>query len=439
MKYVGIDIGSSTIRGLVYETQTSKGIDVAELPNDTHLPSGSVWEHTQDPNCILARTKSILNDLLSRHKRVKGIGITGQMHGILYLDRSGNPVSPLYTWLDRRGDAPLNGSNTAVDLIQRKTGYTVATGFGLVTHYYNAHTDNVPAAADRICTIGDYIALDLANLTEPIIEHSNAASLGLFNIQEQDFDRNSLEDLCLGGSNLPKLYIYGQGPIGQTPDGINVFPAIGDNQASFVGSVQDFPSSVLFNLGTGGQLSCYSKEYLLFPKLEIRPFFNKGYLLVGIALAGGQSFVLLKDFFIETLKWVGCEAKTQDFYEVMDAVDISLELNNDPPIVDTRFCGTREDPTIRGSIGNLTVENFTPQKITAAFMQGMVNELYNCFAILPVTLKKHIKTVVGSGNGVRKNRQIQELIKRRFNKPLILAQVEEAAKGAAIFAAENDR
>jgi len=122
----------------------------------------------------------------------------------------------------------------------------------------------------------------------------------------------------------------------------------------------------------------------------------------------------------------------------MDASDISQELNNDPPVVDTRFGGTREDPTIRGSITNLSSENFTPKRIIAAFMQGMVNELYNSFEILPSALKEYIKTVIDSKNGVRKNIHIQELIKKRFNKPLLLAAEEEAAKGAAIFAAEND-
>jgi len=51
--------------------------------------------------------------------------------------------------------------------------------------------------------------------------------------------------------------------------------AVGDNQASFLGSVQDFQTSLLFNLGTGGQLSCYSRHYLTCSELEIRPFFDK--------------------------------------------------------------------------------------------------------------------------------------------------------------------
>ena len=58
----------------------------------------------------------------ARYPDIERIGVTGQMHGILYLDGEGNAVSPLYTWQDARGDAPCEKKHrrTVVDCISEQ-------------------------------------------------------------------------------------------------------------------------------------------------------------------------------------------------------------------------------------------------------------------------------------------------------------------------------
>ena len=48
----------------------------------------------------------LLDQLLERYPQTASIGLTGQMHGIVYLDREGRCISPLYTWQDGRGNLP---------------------------------------------------------------------------------------------------------------------------------------------------------------------------------------------------------------------------------------------------------------------------------------------------------------------------------------------
>ena len=106
MKSIGIDIGTTSISLVLAGFPDGTLIQAVTLPNNTFLPSARPWERLQDPAAILAKVYPALEGLLSAWGDVAAIGLTGQMHGILYLDRSGLAVSPLYTWQDGRGNLP---------------------------------------------------------------------------------------------------------------------------------------------------------------------------------------------------------------------------------------------------------------------------------------------------------------------------------------------
>ena len=77
------------------------------------------------------------------------------MHGIVYLDKNGEAVSPLTIWQDGRGDTPYKEGLTYAEWLSKKTGYKLATGFGGVTHFYNTVNGLVPENAVTFCTIHD--------------------------------------------------------------------------------------------------------------------------------------------------------------------------------------------------------------------------------------------------------------------------------------------
>lgn len=64
--------------------------------------------------------------------------------------------------------------------LSKQTGFPLSTGFGLVTHYYNKVNSLVPQNAVKLCTIMDYTAIRLTGKCEPLVDCSNAASLGFF-------------------------------------------------------------------------------------------------------------------------------------------------------------------------------------------------------------------------------------------------------------------
>ena len=137
MKTIGMDIGTTTVCAILADAETGKLLNVQTLTNDAHLKSEKSWERIQNPKRILELCRKLLAGYLDKYDDVESIGVTGAMHGILYTDKEGQAVSPLYTWQDQRGDQinPESGKSYAKELSEI-TGYAMATGFGLTTHYF---------------------------------------------------------------------------------------------------------------------------------------------------------------------------------------------------------------------------------------------------------------------------------------------------------------
>jgi sedoheptulokinase len=434
MRFVGLDIGTTTIGGVVLDTDSRTPIGSVVAKNTAALDSKRSWEKLQNPQVISNIVNGIVDGFYAEYPDIKGIGVTGQMHGIVYLDKRGAAVSPLYTWQDGRGDLPCHDGLTYAEYLSGLTGYKMATGYGLTTHFYNSGNHLVPREAVCLCTIPDYVAMKLAGGERPVCDPTQAAGLGLFNLQEAGFDAGAVARAGLDPDMLPGLAGAGEA-IGATTAGIAVFPAIGDNQASFIGAVREADRSLLVNVGTGSQISVRSEDFAAIPGIETRPFPGGGYILVGAPLCGGTSYALLESFFREALRMFGSGAP-RDLYDIMNQIGDKAQNHGDPLTVSTKFNGTREDPDVRGLIGNIGLTNFTPGNLTAGFLKGIAAELVEYYRLFPAVAPKSADTLVGSGNGVRKNRLLQKILMREFAMDLkIPLHEEEASFGAALLAA----
>lgn len=431
MKILGLDIGTTTISAVIVEDQRVLASETR--PNDSFLPGGKAWEKLQDPNRIRETALTVVAELFQKFPDITRIGVTGQMHGIVYLDRQGNPVSPLYTWQDGRGEERMETGETYASGLSRITGYPAATGYGLVTHFYNLKNGIVPSDAVVMCTIHDYMAMVLAGRTSPQTDLSDAASLGIFHVRQGCFDLAALERAGIGPSMLPAL---AKEPCLGTYEGkALVSVAIGDNQASFLGSTGGNLKSMLVNVGTGSQFSVYSEAYLDCPGLETRPFPGGGYLLVGASLCGGRAYALLERFFCSVGRMLGCQ--TENAYDAMESLLSGAEKPKDIPRILPLFQGTRQDPSRRASICGLSTENFTPLHLMWGMMEGMADELYQMYRLY-LRSGGTPAALIGSGNGLRKNRHLQNCFSETFGQALVMSQsIEEAASGAALFAAGN--
>lgn len=408
MKVIGIDIGTTGICGVLLDGKNGNVILSKTVDSNAFIKTPNEWERIQDPNKIISICMDILSSFLNDFEEdVVAIGLTGQMHGIVYVNSEGMAVSPLYTWQDERGNLPYRDTTYA--------GYLGSfSGYGNVTDFYNRKNNLVPQDAVTYCTIHDYLGMVLCQNKKPILHASDAASFGFYNVAQNKFDYDYDPQVTDG------FEIIG------TYRNIPVSVAIGDNQASVFSTLAD-TNDILINVGTGSQISVVSDHPITADGIECRPYVDGKYLIVGAALCGGRAYSLLKDFYKQLLDAANCN--DVDVYSIMDSL---LQSKASTTLkVDTRFAGTRADANIRGSISNISVDNLTPADLTLGLLSGMVKELHDLYLNMGV---KRVG-IIGSGNGIRKNQTLIRIAEEAFGAKLkIPLHTEEAACGAALFA-----
>jgi len=432
MKIMGIDIGTTTVSIVLTDTETGKLLARETVEHNSFLQSSRPEQKIQDPGQIYEIVRELLAKMQGEHGLPDGIGFTGQMHGMLYVDASGMAVSPLYTWQDGSGEIPLEDGRTCVELL-KDTG-AAASGYGSVTHFYLQKEGQIPKKAVKMTTVSDYIAMRLCGNTIPVIGLDMAASWGCFDLQRQEFLYEALKHAGVDTSYLPEVR-KGHFLIGKTRDGVPVMGSIGDNQASLFGSVRDLEDTVLLNVGTGSQISFVSEEFVeCGGSVELRPCTESSYILVGASLCGGRAYAMLEQFYREVS---GTDSGAKMYSRMQEQAEDFLEKYGKEAIwkVDTAFSGTRSDPSRRGMITGIGVENFHPGALTAGVICGILDELHEQYEQMCKLTGKKATRLAGSGNGIRRNPLMRKLAEEMFGMPMYVSEYEEeAACGAALCA-----
>ncbi|MCY1152782.1 MAG: FGGY family carbohydrate kinase [Sphaerochaetaceae bacterium] len=408
MLLVGIDIGTTTICGVLFDRTNKRTILSNTIAN--HFINEK--DATQSPEEILDKVLQIINIFISKAKNLKseirGLSISSQMHGILYVDEKGKAITPFYTWQNPWGSKP-----EVEQKISKILKFKVYTGYGIVTHLQNPHFDK---NSKYFCNIGDYILMRLANNTIPITDISMAASMGIWNTENQSLIKEFSSEKYLFPKVISKPTVIGEF------QGIKLVQAIGDNQASFLGSSKDLYRSLVLNYGTSGQLSFYSEHSLTLKGFEKRPLGN-GYLYVAFSLSGGDSVKILANFFSEILNL--CEAKSEiSIYNALDKIDIA-KVNNEGIIFKPYFLGKRGYVELNANITGIKKSNFHPKIILRALLEGVVKEIHEYYTLLPNEIKKTKDLLIGTGNGIKKNNNLKKIIEEIYKKNLKLSTVEE--------------
>lgn len=431
---LGIDIGTTSICVVCYDADKDKIIKSMQGSNE-FMETGSFL---QNPETIIGTARKLLLKMLQwlseqqaqakQEMQLTGIGISSQMHGILYVNHEGRAVSPLYTWKNEYGKKSFREGKTYAEYFSEKTGCICYSGYGSVTHFYLKENHEIPVDAVNFVGIGDYLAMVLTGRKQGETDATMAAGFGGFSLRKRQFDFEKLQAAGVDISYYPK--ISGE-PIAGSCQGIFVCHAIGDNQASFLGAVRDREKTVSINAGTGSQVSVYGKELYPVKGVEVRPFMETGYLYVGASLNGGKVYERLGVFLAEI-----CErftGQTVDIYRKME--ELAETRQQTDLITVPSLYGTRGRDDRGAGIFNLTHENFHGADLIRSFAAGMAKELYDLYQLFPEELKKGKTKIAASGNGIRKNRLLQEEIKKLFQQSVAFTErEEEAAAGAAWYA-----
>ncbi len=324
-----------------------------------------------------------------------------------------------------------------------RTGCRLAAGYMGTTLFWMKEQGLLPAGATA-CFLMDYFAATLTR-RQPVTDATCAASSGLFDVAASDWDAPLLDALGLKRDLFPIVRPSGDFLGGLQSDratriglpaGLPVFVGIGDNQASYLGSVGDPADSVLVNVGTGGQVATFTQNWAWDPLLETRPFPHGGFLLVAAGLCGGASYAVLERFF----RQVGVDLYGTGGEKCLFASMNRLAETVPPGVLNLRcepyFTGTRAQPELRTSWNGMSAENFTPACLVRALLEGMARSFRGGFEVMTRRTGQTPKRLVGAGNGLRESPILAKIVAETFEMPLHFPQHrEEAAFGAALLAA----
>ena len=311
---IGLDIGTTSLSAVALDPESGRQAAHRTVANRAgSIPGPGRAE--LDLSRLYELSVQCLAELVAQAglapTDIQGIGVTGQQHGVALIGPDASPAGPAITWQDLRVQEPLPGCDRPVleRFISaaggreafRSTGCLPAAGFLGPSLYWLRLQEALPEPPVVACFVPDAVVSFLTGATV-VCEPTLAGSSGIFDIRSNCWDSRLLERLELPARLFPPIGDAGDivgglrrelaEAVGLGP-GTPVTVALGDNQASFIGSAPEPGRSLLLNVGTGGQISARTDSFHFIPGLENRPFPRRHYLLIGGGLFGGSFLCLL--------------------------------------------------------------------------------------------------------------------------------------------------
>lgn len=455
--FLGLDVGTTSVSVALFDADASRLVAARSLPHGAGRAGTLSGRAELDLGALWDAAVGALGEVAAEargHGDVGALGVTGQMHGLALVQPGGAPVAPAITWQDQRATERDEAGATYLERFVSEAGGPAAfermgalpaTGY-LGPSLYWLHRHNlIPAPPVTACLIPDAIVARLTGAS-PVTDATDAASTGLYDVAAGAWDLELLRRLGLPEGLLAPVRAWGEiagwlrpevaGRVGLRA-GLPVSVAIGDNQASFIGSVRDAARSLLINIGTGAQVSTLLDTFASTrgPGLEVRPFSAGRYLLVGAGLYGGASYALLRDL-VRGIGEVFFGAQGDEgLYDHMNRLAAAVPAGSDGLRCLPLFSGTRVDPSARGSFTGIGTHNLTLGHLARALLEGIADQLGALYdAMRPLAGAR--SELVGAGNTIMRNALLARILATRFGLPLHLPAFDEpAAVGAALVAA----
>ncbi len=199
-----------------------------------------------DPQVLLRATRKCLAHTRRLTKApVAAVGGSGFWHSLLGLDRSGQPLTPIFTWADARcaDDAAALREKFDERAIQQRTGCMLRASFWPAKLLWLRRTrPQVFRRVARWVSPAEWIFEQVFDVRA--CSHSMASGTGLYNFARRDWDDELLQLCGLTSAQL--------NPLGDEveQDNLTIYPAIGDGAASNLGSGASARGIVAINVGT---------------------------------------------------------------------------------------------------------------------------------------------------------------------------------------------
>lgn len=439
--FLGVDVGTSGVKAiLVDKTGDVVRSAVAPLTLSTPRPG---WAE-QDPEAWWEASATAIRDVLrDHHLPVAAVGLSGQMHSSVFLDRNGTVIRPALLWCDGRTTAECReitqlagGEEELREWVRNPAleGFTLPKVLWLRTHE--------PEAFERLAKIllaKDFVRYRLTNVlaTEP----SDASGTLMFDPARVRWSEELLEAVDLPVTLLPEvggsaavLGRVSKAAAAKTglAEGTPVVGGGADNACGAAGVGVISTGEAVASWGTSGTVLAPTAKPLVDPGLRAHTFCHVipgVWYLIGVVLSAGGAFAWYKDQFAR-------ELAGDDQVRLLDEEAASVPAGADGVTFLPYLQGERtphRDASARAALLGLSLAH-TRAHVTRAVLEGVCFALRDSLAILrELGLSPSQLLLTGGG---AKSAFVRRLQSEVFGLPVCTVNREEGpAYGAALLAA----
>lgn len=434
MYFLGVDLGTSSVKVLV---MNHDGKIIKEVTKHYPLTFPKPLWAEQNPQDWLEQSLVGMKEAIDSldASKVKAVGFSGQMHGLVLLDEHDNVIRPAILWNDQRSTKETHYLNEEIG-IDRLTSFTGNIAFpGFTAPKLLWVKENEPEHYNRIHKMmlpKDYLAYKMTGIYAT--DYADASGTLYLDVASKKWSRPMMDLMGLSEKVLPNLYesyesigllnrevsdFLGAGEV-------NVIIGSGDQACAAVGGGVVSPGRCSLSLGTSGVVFIHSDTFIKDPNNGLHAFChaNGAYHLMGCMLSAAGS-----------LKWWVEEIlKSENYNHIMDeASDIDIEngLYFLPYLMGER--SPHNDPDARGVFWGLNLTH-TRAAMTRAVIEGVSFALRDSFEIVK-SLGQTIDEVRINGGGSKNDFWCQMIADVLNTKVVKLETDAGPAYGAAILAA----
>ena len=422
MKYLlGIDIGTSGTKAALFDTE---GALVRSVTVEYPLSQPKNGWAEQNPEDWWNAVKQAVDCIETDN--VVGIGLSGQMHGLVMLDENSEVIRPSIIWCDQRTSAECEeitekiGSERLIQITANRalTGFTASKIMWV--------KKNEPQNYERcrhILLPKDYIRYKLTG--EFATDVSDASGTQLFDVKNRCWSDEMLCELNIDRNLLPKVYESAE--VSGYYKGLPVAAGGGDNACAAVGCGAVRTGKGFVTVGTSGVVYAHTDEAVIDKLGRIHSFCSAvpgRWHVMGVTQAAGLSLKWFRENFAEHMSYGELDNMAEDAGAGADGL---LYL---PYLMGERT--PHFDPNARGVFIGISAAH-TRGHFARAVMEGVAYSLRDCLEILRES-DIEITQMAAAGGGA-KSELWREIMLDVFNVPLNIMKENngsEAAFGAAV-------
>lgn len=397
MRYViGIDIGTSGTKTVLFD-ETGKAVSSSTVEYPLYQPKNGYAE--QDPadwwNAAYSTVRTVLSESGAEAEAIVGIGLSGQMHGLVMLDENGEVLRRSIIWCDQRTAAEVEEMNEKIgrDKLIEITANPALTGWTAAKILWVKNNEpEIFAKCRHILLPKDYIRYKLTG--EFATDVSDASGMQLLDVPNRCWSEEICNALDIDMSMLAKVYESCEvtGKISKSAaeltglaEGTIVVGGAGDNAAAAVGTGVVADGKAFTTIGTSGVVFAHTSKVLIDQKGRVHTCCAAVpgcWHIMGVTQGAGLSLKWFRDNFCQaekdTAKLMGV-----DEYFLMDKEAETVPIGANRLLYLPYLMGERTphlDPDARGIFFGLSAMH-TKKDMLRAVMEGVAYSLRDCVEI----------------------------------------------------------